>query len=787
MNEAPLLALDVSHIPGELIQFDQWVVWRLENRGGHSTKVPYAPRRGSRASVSDPGTWASFGEAMGAYQEAEGKLSGIGFVLSGDDGIGGVDIDHVRDPVTGELHPEAKALIERFSSYTEISPSGTGIRIFGHAPCLPKGRAGIYRGIKVECYSAGRYLTVTGQQLNGCDQLSAIGDTLADVAQSLAAPSTALQFSEHAEGSSGGMPTTELSGADKYAELIRRILSGDVYHDSLRDLAAAMAAQGMGRPAIIAHLQALMQQATTSHDGRWQARFAEIPTLVASALDKFAPEVAETLTREQLAMMIDGAEEFDELTGQLANLVTIARLRDTEKTVLRKQIAKKAGVRIKDLESDAHIFEETKADKDFLHLQAARETIRSFGADNLLYVQAWFWQWDAAGIWRKLAEKERVKQHIHWVAESKELTDSIVNSIYGLCKTEAFRPDIQFDQNGENVINCLSGELILEDGHWQLTPHEREHYRITQIPVAYEPEARAPRFEQFLEEVFVGDHDAPDKCRLVCELLGYSLLATSRFERFVILIGKGANGKSVLLRVVKALVGDGNCAAVQPAEFDNRFQRAHLHGKLANIVSEVEQGAIIPDAALKAIVSGESMTAEHKFCDPFDFSPYATCWFGTNHMPGTRDFSDALFRRAVTIEFNRQFAEHERDVQLASKLLNELPGILNLALKAIAGVIERGAFTRSESCESTKAQWRNENDQAAQFVEECCTPIVGHWTVSAVIYRRYGEWTKEAGIQRPLNRKNFSTRLAALGYPNGKGTGGERRIFGLMLGPRHVD
>lgn len=151
-----VLTPDACQIPAELIQLDQWVVWRLESRGGKPTKVPYGPRTGQRASVSDPGTWASFDEAFGAFQESNGQLSGIGFVLSGNNGIGGVDLDHVRDPETSNLHPEAQALIDRFGSYTEVSPSGTGIRIFGYAPNLPKGRSGIYRGIKVECYSAGR-------------------------------------------------------------------------------------------------------------------------------------------------------------------------------------------------------------------------------------------------------------------------------------------------------------------------------------------------------------------------------------------------------------------------------------------------------------------------------------------------------------------------------------------------------------------------------------------------------------------------------------------------------
>ena len=60
--------------------------------------------------------------------------------------------------------------------------------------------------------------------------------------------------------------------------------------------------------------------------------------------------------------------------------------------------------------------------------------------------------------------------------------------------------------------------------------------------------------------------------------------------------------------------------------------------KLANLVTEIAEGAVMADAELKAITSGELTTAEHKNKDPFDFQPFSTCWFGTNHMPHTRDF-----------------------------------------------------------------------------------------------------------------------------------------------------
>lgn len=303
---------DAGQIPAELIQLDRWVVWRLESRGGKSTKVPYGPCTGQRASVTDPGSWASFSEALGAYHESDGQLSGIGFVLSGVDGIGGVDIDHVRDPDTGDLHPEAQALIDRFASYTEVSPSGTGIRIFGLAARLPKGRSGMYHGIKVECYSAGRYLTVTGQRLNDHSGLKPIGDTLVEVAQALGIQtleSPVLATVEVVEAT----PVPLAVGAVKYAELIRRILAGDVYHDALRDLAGAMASQGMRGAAIVSHLKALMVTASAPHDARWQARLAEIPTLVRSAIHKFA---ANDQPEAQPTRQLSDWRAVDRFTGE---------------------------------------------------------------------------------------------------------------------------------------------------------------------------------------------------------------------------------------------------------------------------------------------------------------------------------------------------------------------------------------------------------------------------------------------------------------------------------------
>jgi len=232
--------------------------------------------------------------------------------------------------------------------------------------------------------------------------------------------------------------------------------------------------------------------------------------------------------------------------------------------------------------------------------------------------------------------------------------------------------------------------------------------------------------------------------------------------------------------VLEALIGPRYVCAVQPSQFDNRFQRAHLHGRLANIVTEIAEGAEIADAQLKALVSGELTTAEHKMKPPFDFRPFATCWFGTNHMPHTRDFSDALFRRAIVLTFNRKFYGKDRDPHLKDKLLAELPGILAVSLRAIAGVMQRGEFTIPASSMEAAREWRTEADQVAQFVEEACVVGAGLKVPSSEVYSAYQAWALSSGIRRTLNRKNFTQRLERLGMQAGR-TGAMRIIHGVAV------
>ena len=159
-----MITPDFAGIPEELRDYDQWIVWKFETREGQEkpTKVPYVPSLGNatRASHSNPDTWGSFTEARAVYLKSD-QYDGIGFVFSADDPFCGVDFDNVVDPDSTTILPEAEDMVVALSSYTERSPSGTGL----HAILAGvKPERGFRTGF-VEMYDRDRYFTITGVDL----------------------------------------------------------------------------------------------------------------------------------------------------------------------------------------------------------------------------------------------------------------------------------------------------------------------------------------------------------------------------------------------------------------------------------------------------------------------------------------------------------------------------------------------------------------------------------------------------------------------------------------------
>ena len=153
------LPVFVNQIPQELKDLPHWVNWRLEERGGKKTKIPKNPRTGGNADVSNPDTWAEFSFAWARFEQ--GGFSGIGYVFTDADPYCGIDLDKCMNPENRELEPWALKIIQTFSSYTEISPSGKGIHIILRGNLQNGNR----RQDRMEVYDNRRYFTITGDLL----------------------------------------------------------------------------------------------------------------------------------------------------------------------------------------------------------------------------------------------------------------------------------------------------------------------------------------------------------------------------------------------------------------------------------------------------------------------------------------------------------------------------------------------------------------------------------------------------------------------------------------------
>ncbi len=543
---------------------------------------------------------------------------------------------------------------------------------------------------------------------------------------------------------------------------------------------APMPAQAV--PSGVPHAQRLARMGYAVHPVSLPADRATSDPALVPALWAACPSDPALIVQPDAATLVRAARHLppdpSERTAAIGLICRYAgQLQPVDRDMALKELKSTSGINLGTLRAEAMGGRDGEPD----HLALARAALTEMGAGNVLFAESHFWQWSASGVWKQrddLAIRSAVQRSIESAGHT--ITASRVSGVTDVLRNEVYRPDQAFNVGSPEVVNCLNGELELTASGWLLHPHRREDYRTTQVPVAYDPTAQAPLFWQFLHDVFRDDPDRDAKIWAVLEMIGYTLMSHARLDRFVLLIGNGANGKSVLLRVVEALAGRENVTAVKPSEFGNKFQRAHLHMKLANIVSELPEGKLIDDDSLKAITSGEIATVEKKNRDPFDMRAFSTCWFGTNHMPHTRDFSDGLFRRSLILTFNRKFADHEQDRELAGKLIGELPGILNYSLSAYGRALSQG-FTMPPSALAAREAWRCEADQVRQFIGERCEVLPGASVKLDDLYRSFDLWARQSGVRNIVGIRTMGTRLEGQGYQR-RHSGGTV-IDGLRLRP----
>ncbi len=321
------------------------------------------------------------------------------------------------------------------------------------------------------------------------------------------------------------------------------------------------------------------------------------------------------------------------------------------------------------------------------------------------------------------------------------------------------------------VLDLRTGQLL------KMSPDVRVSKRCN---VAFDPQAHCPRFKQFLEEIFP---DAEMRA-FMRRFFGYCMTGMVDQQIFAFFHGLGANGKSVLIELFAAILGD--YARKIPTEMLMHHQRnpqgpspdiVALKGVRLAYANETEEGRRLAESRVKDLTGGDTLTGRVPYGKAdITFWPTHKLIIVGNHKPEITDQSIGMWRRVVLTPFEQTIPVENRDPKLLEKLKAEGPGILNWALEGLRDLQENG-LQIPEKIEAATSAYRDEMDIIGEWIAENCEVGAGRTVKKADLYIDYREWCNRNGHQ-PLAQGRLTRRLRERGFQLAPD---KRTVLGLSL------
>jgi len=292
--------------------------------------------------------------------------------------------------------------------------------------------------------------------------------------------------------------------------------------------------------------------------------------------------------------------------------------------------------------------------------------------------------------------------------------------------------------------------------------------------------ATCPRFEQFVNDIFEGDSEL---ISFVRRAIGYSLTGSTSEQCLFIMIGDGANGKSTFINVIKNLLGTyGTTAAAQTLIAQGGSSIGDDLVDLARSrfisVSETEEGQSLAEAKIKQMTGGDTLKGRPLYGNYVEFKIIGKLWLATNSLPQINNSDFGIWRRIMAIPFNRTFLAEEQDKTLQSKLMEELPGILNWAIQ---GCLEwqREGLNPPKIVQEQVAEYKSSMDSISQFIRDECELGVDCSHTASQFYSEYRSWCLAVG-KKPKNQTAFKRALEATNGVYQKRTAKGNTWFGIQ-------
>jgi P4 family phage/plasmid primase-like protien len=655
--EKPLaLPVIFTNIPYDLKKIPRWVMWRFMEVGTADnkrwSKIPFQPNN-QQAKANDPFTWTDFLSVQEAYNS--GRFDGIGFVFTDDDNLAGVDLDDCFDYQTERFTNAAlQQIAENVKGYMEISPSGTGVKIFTRANLSS---AHVDHTLGLEVYNRGRYFTVTGHHVSG--EIPADEQDITAFVPERTIHRTGDAFADY-------VPPLEGYDLHKVETEVLSKLSPECGYTDWLQVGFALHHQFSGDVEALqlwedwsfgnGDVPSYTATGPMSCEGKWSTFRGQGATL-RSLLFKINQE-ARTQAMARGEVILDNASPLNHAKNFLDNMFSCEE-----------------GYRL------VHY-----ADEFFAHTGTHYEPIEESTVRSKLY--AFLDKCKKSGKKGEIVPFNPTPASVSAAMDAVKAVTHLANHPntkppIWLCGYEVNKPD------ASQLISLKNGLFHLQNS--ALLPHSLGFFTQNSLPFDYNPQAQCPQWLKFLDDLWGEDQESIDCLQ---EMFGYIISGDTRQQKFFNLIGPRRSGKGTINKVLVSLLGQHNTVAPQLEELCDTFGLQPWLGKLLASFTDArapERNRSAVVSQLLRIVGGDTITVNRKNKEAWNgYLPTRIVIYSNEALQLTEN-SNALTGRMVVLKMTNTFYGKE-DADLANKLEVELNGIFNWAVDGMARRIARGGY-----------------------------------------------------------------------------------------------
>jgi putative DNA primase/helicase len=312
-----------------------------------------------------------------------------------------------------------------------------------------------------------------------------------------------------------------------------------------------------------------------------------------------------------------------------------------------------------------------------------------------------------------------------------------------------------------DLLNVQNGTVNLRTG--AMHAHRREDFLTKLVPINYNPEAKCPKFMQFLNQSLPG----AGMLGYISRFAGYCLTGLTNEQSWFMFYGVTATGKTTLISILRGILGP--YAVSMPNDYfliaknGADYSTADLAGVRLATSSEINEGKYLDVAKIKALTGEEFIKAQRKYENFFEFRPQCKLLLGTNHRPRVPDTDDSIWRRMKVLPFNAQCPEERRDPDLVAKLLaEESEGILAWGVLGARAWFD-SRLSEPDAIKAAVNEYRVDEDVIRNFISERCTLDPSAKCERKFLFDTYVDWSKANDYRHHFTQKKLAIELAKIG------------------------